>query len=200
MAKGRESEMPPVELWEGFFDPDSILKALGCGDLPGDVVECGCGYGTFTIAAARRVIGIVYASDIDPLMVSATIDRAAQAGVRNVVVEARDFVSEGCGRPDSSVSFVMLFNILHIEDPMILLCEAHRVLRGGGVAGVIHWRHDIATPRGPSLEIRPSPAQCRAWAEQAGLRWRSSPELPNSPWHWGMALERPLVAAKGISQ
>jgi hypothetical protein len=50
-------------------------------------------------------------------MASATTDRAAQAAVRNVVVETRDFVSEGCGRPDASVSFVMLFNILHIEDP-----------------------------------------------------------------------------------
>jgi len=186
--------MPPIELWEGFFESDKVLEALGCSGLPGDVVEFGCGYGTFTIAAARRVTGIVYALDIDPLMVSATIDRAAQTGVRNVAVETRDFVSQGCGRPDASVSFVMLFNILHIEDPMILLREAHRVLRGGGFAGVIHWRHDIETPRGPSLEIRPTPAQCRAWAKQAGLRWRSSPDLPNSPWHWGMVLERPLVA------
>lgn len=185
----------PSKLWEGFFESDKVLEALGCRGLPGDVVEFGCGYGTFTIAAACRVSGTVYALDIDPLMVRATIDRAAQAGVRNVAVEARDFVSQGCGRPDASVSFVMLFNILHIEDPIILLCEAHRVLRVGGVAGVIHWRHDIETPRGPSLEIRPRPVQCRAWAEQAGLRWRSSLDLPNSPWHWGMVLECPRVAS-----
>jgi SAM-dependent methyltransferase len=184
--------MPPPELWAAFFDSDRVLEVLGCGGLPGDVVEFGCGYGTFTIAAARRVSGIVYASDIDPLMVRATIDRTAQAAIRNVVVEERDVVSEGCGRPDGSVSFVMLFNILHIEDPMSLMREAHRVLRGGGVAGVIHWRHDIETPRGPSLAIRPTPAQCRLWAERAGLRWLSSPDLPNSPWHWGMVVERPL--------
>jgi SAM-dependent methyltransferase len=187
--------MPPPELWEAFFESDRVLEALGCGGLPGDVVEFGCGYGKFTIAAARRVSGIVYASDIDPLMVRATIDRVAQAGVRNVVVETRDFVADGCGRPDASVSFVMLFNILHIENPMSLLREAHRVLRNGGVAAVIHWRHDIQTPRGPSLEIRPSPAQCRSWAETAGLHWLSSPALPDSPWHWGMVLERPLVGS-----
>jgi SAM-dependent methyltransferase len=184
--------MPPPELWEGFFESDAVLEALGCGGLPGDVVEFGCGYGTFTIAAARRVSGIVYASDIDPLMVSATIDRAAQAAVRNVVVETRDFVADGCGRPDASASFVMLFNILHIEDPMSLMREAHRVLRDGGVAGVIHWRHDIETPRGPSLEVRPSPGACRSWAEKAGLRWLSSPHLPDSPWHWAMVVERPF--------
>lgn len=182
--------MPPRELWEEFFDPDGVLEALGCDALQGDAVEFGCGYGTFTTAAARRVSGTVYASDIDPLMVRATIDRAAQTGLRNVVVEARDFVSEGCGRPDGSTSFVMLFNILHIEDPISLLREAQRILHNRGVVGVVHWRQDVETPRGPSLEIRPRPAQCRAWAEKAGLRWLSSPELPKSPWHWGMTLGR----------
>ena len=194
MPKVRESGMPPRELWEEFFDPDGVLAALGCGAVPGDVVEFGCGYGAFTTAAARRVSGTVYTSDIDPLMVRATIERAAQTGCRNVVVEMRDFVSEGCGRPDASVSFVMLFNILHIEDPVSLLREAHRVVHSHGVVAVIHWRPDIETPRGPSLDIRPQPAQCRAWAEEAGLRWVSSPDLPNSPWHWGMTLRRSAEA------
>jgi SAM-dependent methyltransferase len=183
--------MPPLEEWEGFFDPEGVLEVLGCSVSPGDAVEFGCGYGTFTTAAARRISGTVYTSDIDPLMVRATIDRVAQAAIRNVVVETRDFVADGCGRPDVSAAFVMLFNILHIEDPMSLLREAHRVLHVGGTAGVVHWRQDIETPRGPSLEIRPRPAQCRVWAERAGLRWMSSPDLPNSPWHWGMVLERP---------
>jgi ubiquinone/menaquinone biosynthesis C-methylase UbiE len=182
--------MPPVEEWEGFFDPEGILKALGCYDLPGDVVEFGCGYGTFTIAAARRVSGTIYATDIDPLMVSATLDRAARAGVRNVDVTRRDFVSEGIGRPDASASYVMLFNILHIEDPVSLLREAFRVLCVGGFLGVLHWRHDIETPRGPPMEIRPRPMHCRAWAEAGGFRWVNSPKLPDSPWHWGMKLER----------
>jgi ubiquinone/menaquinone biosynthesis C-methylase UbiE len=185
--------MPPAEQWEAFFQPDGILESLGCVRVSGDVAEFGCGYGTFTIAAARRVSGIVYATDIDPLMVSATIARASRAGVRNVVVEQRDFVSEGCGRPDNSMSYAMLFNILHIEDPVSLLREAFRVVHAGGIVSVIHWRHDIETPRGPPLEIRPRPAQCRAWAEEAGLRWLRSSDLPNSHWHWGMTFSRPTL-------
>lgn len=195
MPKVRESDMPPLELWEGFFDPAGVLKALGCGDAPGDVVEFGCGYGTFTIAAARRISGKIYAADIEPLMVSETRKRAAGAGVNNVIVETRDFLAEGCGRPNGSASFVMLFNILHLDDPVKLLREAHRVLRVGGVLGVIHWRTDIETPRGPSPGMRPSPAQGRAWAESAGLRWLASPDLPHARWHWGMTLERPARGA-----
>jgi hypothetical protein len=34
---------------------------------------------------------------------------------------------------------------------------------------VIHWRYDAATPRGPSMEIRPRPEQIGKWADQTGL-------------------------------
>lgn len=192
MAKGRDSGMPPVEVWETFFHADGILEALGCDRLSGEVAEFGCGYGTFTIAAGRRVSGIVYTTDIDPLMVSATIDRASRAGLRNIVAEQRDFVSDGFDRPDGSVNYIMLFNILHIEAPVSLLREAFRIVRAGGTVAVLHWRRDIETPRGPPLEIRPTPAQCRAWAQDAGLQYLASPDLPGSPWHWGMQFTRPV--------
>jgi hypothetical protein len=95
------AECLPPSSGEAFFQPGGILEALGCVCMSGDVVEFGCGYGTFTVAAASRVSGIVYATDIDPLMIGATITRASQAGLRNVIAEQRDFVSEGCGRPNA---------------------------------------------------------------------------------------------------
>jgi SAM-dependent methyltransferase len=187
-----------MDAWEKFFDPAAILEALGCLGLHGDAVEFGCGYGTFTVALALRISGIVYAVDIDPWMVKATVARASAAEVRNIVVEQRDFTAAGSGRPDGSMGLALLFNILHIENPVGLLREAHRNLRPGGAAAVIHWRHDIETPRGPPIEIRPRPDQCRTWAEQAGLRWQGVLTLPNSPWHWGMVLGRPAESA-GLS-
>ncbi len=191
MAKGRDSGMPSADVWESFFDPDAILDALGCGSISGDAVEFGCGYGTFTIAAARRVTGAVYAVDIDPAMVRATADRAAKVLAHNVVVEQRDFVTAGSGRPGGSAALVIVFNILHIEDPMSLLGEARRILWNGGTAAAIHWRHDIETPRGPPLEIRPRPEQCADWAERAGLRTQGGViDLPHSPWHWGMRFQK----------
>ncbi|MEO7206586.1 MAG: methyltransferase domain-containing protein [Steroidobacteraceae bacterium] len=183
--------MPHVDSWESFFDPTAILDVLGCSDVAGDAVEFGCGYGTFTIPAAQRVSGTLYASDIDPAMVVSTGARTSKNGIRNIVVEERDFLTSGSGRPDASVSFVMLFNILHVEESLSLLIETHRILSEGGTVAVIHWRQDIQTPRGPPLSIRPSPEQCGAWGKRAGLRTLSViGELPNSPWHWGMLLAR----------
>ena len=190
MTKGRDSGMPAAEQWESYFDAAGILESLGCCHVKGDAVEFGSGYGTFTIAAAQRTSGLVYALDIDPLMVAATAARVSQAGLKNVVVEQRDFVTEGCGRKPQSASMALLFNILHIEDPVGLLKEAHRVLHIGGSVGVIHWNYDVRTPRGPPLNIRPRSEQCRAWGEEAGLRWVRDECLPGSPWHWGMVLEK----------
>jgi hypothetical protein len=127
-------------------------------------------------------------------MVAATARKAADAGLANVVAEQRDFVAAGCGRPDASVNYAMLFNILHIEDPVGLLREARRVLIPGSKAGIIHWRTDRETPRGPSLAIRPGPEQCRAWGEQAGLLFVRYESLCCCSWHWGLVMQRPLEA------
>ena len=56
----------------------------------------------------------------------------------------------GAGLPGESVDYAMLFNILHAEDPQVLLCEARRILRPAGRVAVMHWNHDPNTPRGPS--------------------------------------------------
>ena len=190
MAKGRDSGMPALEQWESYFDAGGIVDSFGFRHVSGDAIEFGCGYGTFTTEAARRIPGTLFALDIDPLMVAATAARVLQAELKNVVVEQRDFVTQGCGRASLSAGLALLFNILHIEDPVGLLKEAHRVLRPGGQVAIIHWNYDARTPRGPPLNIRPRPGQCRAWGEEAGLRWVRDVTLPGSPWHWGMSLER----------
>jgi SAM-dependent methyltransferase len=191
VAKGRDSGMPPTAQWESYFDTAHILDALGVQGINGDAVEFGCGYGTFTTAIAQRISGTVHALDIDPLMVEAARLRVAEAGLRNVVLRQRDFVADGTGIPAESASLALLFNILHIEDAVSLLREARRVLRPGSSVAVIHWNHDARTPRGPPLEIRPRPQQCRAWGEEAGFRWVRDEDLPGSRWHWGMVLARP---------
>jgi predicted RNA methylase len=75
MAKGRESGMPEEYYWQTFFNPECIVSKLDCGGA-GDVIEFGCGYGLFTVPAAKAACGTVYALDIEPQMVAATMARA----------------------------------------------------------------------------------------------------------------------------
>ena len=168
-----------------------MVTKLDCTGPCGDVVEFGCGYGTFTIPAARQTTGRVIALDIEPVMVSETVRKANEAGLCNVVGIVRDFVAEGCGLADEQAGRVMLFNILHIENPLGLLREAHRVLAPSGEVAIIHWRNDVPTPRGPSHSIRPTAERCRVWGEQAGFEFVRYEELCCCSWHWGLVMRRP---------
>ncbi len=187
--KTRESGMPDEEMWQTFFSPSQILLALGLQRDMSDVAEFGCGYGTFTIPTAQVVKGTLHAFDIEADMIASTKAKTKQHNLSNVRLYQRDFVSDGTGLPDASVDYVMLFNILHAEDPNILLAEAFRILRGGGTLGIMHWNYDPATPRGPSMDIRPKPAQCVAWTENAGfVIMQPIVDLP--PYHYGITAKK----------
>ena len=189
--KTRESGMPDESMWTDFFDAETVLRKLGLTSSCGDVVDFGCGYGMFTIPAAKITSGTVHALDIDPEMVAITTQKVEAAGLGNVRTYVRDFVADGTGLPDASVQYVMLFNILHAECPDTLLREAHRILVAGGKLGIIHWNYDPTTPRGPAMAIRPRPEQCREWAESAGFCLLAPGIIDLPPYHYGMVLERP---------
>jgi len=179
----RESSIPALDEWEALFDVELILNRFG---ITGEVAELGCGYGTFTLPLARRTSGTVQAIDIDPAMVDTVRRRAAAQRLANIAVHLRDVTTEGFGLEDSRCDACLLFNILHGESPVRLIREARRVLRLGGDLAVIHWRSDIATPRGPSAEIRPVASSIVTWAAAAGgLELADGPFLLQ-PWHYGL--------------
>ena len=169
--KGRDSGMPEEAYWNSFFDADCVIKTLfGEEGCDGNIVEFGCGYGTFTFPTARHVRGTVHAFDIEPELIEQLRARVKREAVSNIVAETRNFVTHGTGLETGSQSHAMIYNLLHIENPSGLLREAARVLHPNGRLSIIHWRCDIPTPRGPSLDIRPTPAQGRVWLEDAGFR------------------------------
>jgi SAM-dependent methyltransferase len=187
--KLRESGMPPIDYWEQLLDVPRILDAFCFDARTGDVTELGCGYGTFTVPLAQRIGGTVHTFDIDAAMVALTAQRAADAGLTKVKTETRDVLVGGFGLPACSCEAALLFNILHAEEPVSLLRAAREVVPPGGLVAIIHWRSDVETPRGPSLEIRPRPEHVAAWAVQAGLSAEGEAFLL-PPWHFGMKLRR----------
>jgi len=196
-VKVRDSGMPERGAWERLFDVELILDRLGVVGALGDVVELGCGHGTFTVPLARRVGGWVHAFDLEPEMVETTRRRAAHEGLRNVAVECRDVVADGFGLPAGTQDACLLFNILHHDDPVALLALAADVVRPGGRVLVIHWRHDASTPRGPDLSIRPRPEQIGEWAAATGALGVDGGVIDLPPWHYGLRLLKPAGRGAG---
>ncbi len=185
--KLKESGMPEEEMWKGFFKPDKILRTLGVNNNIMDAVDFGCGYGTFTIPAAKLVKGKIYAIDIEPEMVKETRRKAQENKLDNVKAILRDVMSEGSGLENESVDYSFLFNILYTTGkPEKLLEEAYRILKPNGKLGIIHWNYDSATPRGPPMEMRPKLEQCIKWAESVGFKFQQKYDL--KPYHYGIVM------------
>lgn len=179
--KIRDSGMPDEQYWESLFDVPLVLSRLGIEKCH-DVAELGCGYGTFSIPIAKVISGTLYAYDVEPAMLSRTAERGAGL---SIVCEQRDIVSLGFA---VEVDAVLLFNILHCDNPVDLLKHAANSLLPGGRVLAIHWNHG-QTPRGPSLSIRPKPEQVIEWAAQVGLQLEGGViDLP--PWHYGLIFEK----------
>jgi SAM-dependent methyltransferase len=191
--KARESGMPDEDLWDSFYDAACIVEKLECArGGEAHIVEFGSGYGTFTLPVAGRTSGIVHAIDIEAELVGRLDQRARQAGLENVHAMTRDFVESGTGLPADSLDHAMAYNILHMENPVQLLKEALRVLKPGATASAIHWKRDPSTPRGPSMDIRPSPEQCRAWGEEAGFHFLRYQDLSECcAYHFGLLFRKP---------
>jgi SAM-dependent methyltransferase len=188
--KVRDSGMPEEETWSGFFEPAMIMTVLGLDCRIRDLVEFGCGYGTFTLAAAGIAAGTVHALDIEPDMVSTVDQKCRKSGIVNVSARVCDFVTEGTGLADNSMDAALLFNILHHEEPISLMKEALRVLKPSGTLAVIHWNYDSTTPRGPSMEIRPRPEQCIAWGKEAGFHFNKQNRFDLPPYHYGLTFRK----------
>ena len=194
--KTRDSGMPDQDWWESFFAPDAVLDALGLTRPDGPVVDVGCGYGTFTMAAARRTTHPVIALDIEPAMVDLTAAKARQAGHHHVHCRVADVTAESLGVEPASAAVVLLFNLLHCEDPLALLTSAQVALRPGGRLAAIHWRSDVPTPRGPDLAIRPRPEVLRSLLVRTGFAIALEPVvLP--PYHFGLVGTRAWRPAAG---
>lgn len=190
--KARESGMPEEVYWNTFFDAECVMKTMfGEQGCQGNVVEFGSGYGTFTLPAARQATGVVTALDIEPDLIDCLRLKAADQSIRNIDALLRDFTTEGSGLAPQTQAHAMIYNLLHVEQPLELLREAQRVLQPDGRLSVIHWRSDIPTPRGPTLAIRPSPQQCKVWMAEAGFRLIRDIDLsPFCPYHFGIVAIR----------
>lgn len=187
--KIRDSGMPEETMWSKFFDPDLILQQMQVTPDLHSVVDLGCGFGTFSIPASQLIKGKLHAFDIDEEMIQQLQSKIDQLDIKNIELHLKDFIAEGSGLSDNSIDYVMIFNILHHDNPNHILNEVFQILKSGAKAGIVHWRSDIGTPRGPKLDIRPTPEQCKQWSIEAGFAINK--ELILEPYHFGIIITKP---------
>lgn len=185
--KYRESGMPSEELWDTFFAPIEILKRMGIDNRIRTLIDVGCGYGTFLMPTTALISGKVVGIDINEEMVEICKKKMHDHNISSVELIHGDISTEDTikvfEKYKGEIDYITLFNILHCEEPMILLKKTYDILNDKGRIGVIHWKNE-KTPRGPSLEIRPKPEMIMDWAIKTGFVLERQVELP--PYHFGL--------------
>lgn len=191
IMKYRESGMPSEELWQSFFNPENILKQMGVDKNIRNLIDIGCGYGTFILPAAELVSSNVIGIDVDENLIEICKYKIKEANILNVHLINGDISAEDTIEElkiyQSDIDYVTLFNILHCEKPLDLLKSVYDVLNKNGIVGVIHWINE-ETPRGPSMEIRPKPENIIEWALKVGFNLNKQLYLP--PYHYGLVFEK----------
>lgn len=140
---------PNVTQWRGVFERDGrevwdrredIIRELRL--QPGqDVADIGAGTGFFSAMMARRVgpAGRVYAVDIARNFVAASVQRARDQGLDNVVGVVND--PHSVQLPADSVDLVFTSDTYHhFEYPQSTLRSIHEALRDGGELVVIDFK------------------------------------------------------------
>jgi len=187
----KESDMPSEGEWEEYFKPKETLAKLGLRKGMA-VADLGCGYGTFTLAAAEGVgeAGFVYAMDIDPRMVRRVRRRSTSDGFKNVRAIVGDLTSLQKSRlPKGSIDFVLFANVIHGTSAKVeLLKDVAKILRQWGHVAVLNWKL-CKTPRGPPMRIRPTTRSIVLALERAGFRNIKVKDIP--PHHYGVVAQAP---------
>lgn len=156
-------EDPARDAWQL---PDQVIAALNLkrGQTVADV---GAGTGYFTVRLAKsKASPKVYASDIEPSMITYLRERAAKEGLDNVI--AVQASTDGPNLPEP-VDLILIVNTYHhIGDRETYFRKLTTSLKAGGHVAIIDFKPD--SPVGPPKQFRFPPEQFRSEMGKAGYR------------------------------
>ncbi len=175
-----------------LLNPQSILHdelQVTYGSQIGDLGCGGVGYFTFQSAQLVGDTGLVYAVDVQKMILKNIEHRAKMLGLQNIKVVWSNLESFGATKiNDGSLDFVLLVNILfQNKHPEKVLREAVRMLRNQGKLLVIDWKQG-RFPLGPSADRKIAPEKVSDLALGAGLKKRK--EFEAGKFHYGIIFEK----------
>jgi predicted methyltransferase len=166
-------EGPDRDAWQR---PDQVMDALQIGE--GSVVaDLGAGGGWFTARLAQRVgpKGLVYAEDVQPLMIEAIKRRKERENLMNVHTVLGTTKDSHLPQGLDAVVIVGAYN--EMEDPVALLKDAADSLKPQGRIGVVEYTAGAGGP-GPDPDQRVSPDTVIKDARAAHLQVISQDSIP----------------------
>ena len=156
--------------------------------MKGPGADIACGFGTFTIPLAKIQTSTIYAVDINDNYLARLEERAREQNIQTIKIINKD-ITEPDFRLPERINYALLFNILHSENPEILIQQVSKNLTEKGKIFVIHWRTDIKTPRGPPLDIRPTMEDIKELMVNNGFETVN--EIREiSPYHYGLVFQK----------
>lgn len=177
-------EAPDRDQWQ---KADQTMDALNIAD--GSVVaEIGAAGGWFTIRLARRVgpNGVVYAEDIQPLMIEAIERRVQRENFRNVQTVLG--TSDDPHLPPGLDAILMCGSYHEMDDPVKVLENAAKTLKPQGRLGIVEFTRGGGGP-GPAADQRVEPDAVIKAATAVGLRLLLREAVP--PFQYLLVFGRP---------
>ena len=170
-------EPPDRDAWQ---QPDRIMDALGVAD--GSVVaDIGAGAGWFTVRLGKRVgpRGLVYAQDVQRLVLDAIRRRAAKEHLRNV--QTRLGMGDNPNLPASALDVILVVDVYpEVEGRVAFLRSLARSLKPAGRIGIVNHKPGEGGP-GPVARLgdgeRVGQAAVEADIIAAGLALRPVPQF-----------------------
>ncbi|GAC1525969.1 MAG: class I SAM-dependent methyltransferase [Chloroflexota bacterium] len=151
-----------------WLPPEPLLRASGI--QPGEVAaDIGAGTGFWTLPLSQSVgaAGLVYAVDVEPVMLKELRTLVTEKHLTNVQVvgSAEREIPLSSGIADVAVAG---FVVHEPADPPAFLSEIVRLLRPGGRLLVVDW-HKKPTEKGPPLGHRLAQREVEGFLRDAGL-------------------------------